>query len=77
MKNINLDYGNSKISFSLPNSCVVVEYGKTYEDPPIVDPITTTKEALKNPLNFSPLKKLEIRVVNMYIVLIRLIAAEA
>ena len=58
MKNINLDYGNSKISFSLPNSSVVVEYGKTYEDPPIVDPITTTKEALNNPLNFSPLKDL-------------------
>ena len=40
MKNINLDYGNSKISFSLPKSSVVVEYGKTYEDPPRVDPIT-------------------------------------
>ena len=58
MKNINLDYGNSKISFSLPKSSVVVEYGKTYEDPPIVDPISTTKEALNNPLNFSPLKDL-------------------
>ena len=56
MKNINLDYGNSKISFSLPNSSVLVEYGKTYKDPPNVDPITTTKEALKKPLNFSPSK---------------------
>ena len=56
MKNLNLDYGNSKISFSLPNSSVVVEYGKTYEDPPIVDTISKTKEALNKPLNFSTLK---------------------
>ena len=60
MKNINLDYGNSKISFSLPNSSVVVEYGKTYEDPPIVDPITTTKEALKYKINGNNAKLVEI-----------------
>ena len=62
MKNINLDYGNSKISFSLPKSSVVVEYGKTYEDPPIVDPISTTKEALKNPLKKRNKTSLSIRI---------------
>jgi len=43
----------------LPDSAVVVRYGKTYTDPPEVDPYEATRKALDKPLGFPPLRELE------------------
>jgi len=53
-----LDYGDIKMRIELPSSAVVVRHGKTYKDPAEVDPHEATREALKNPLGFPPLREL-------------------
>lgn len=58
MQSLELDYGLGKMSVELPNSAVVVRYGKTYTDPPVVDPLTHTREALDKPLGMPPLSEL-------------------
>jgi nickel-dependent lactate racemase len=58
MKDVLLDYGDTKMQVSLPDSAVVVRYGETYTDPPEVDPEETTRKALAEPLGFSPLSEL-------------------
>ena len=45
MQEIYLDYGLSKLSVELPDSAIVVRYGHTYQDPPIIDPVIATKKA--------------------------------
>ena len=58
MKDILLDYGDTHMNVSLPDSAIVVRYGQTYIDPPKVDNYEETKKALRNPLGFKPLKEL-------------------
>lgn len=58
MKQVELDYGTTKMSVELPDTSVVVRYGETYIDPPNVDPIAVTRAALDAPLEMPPLKDL-------------------
>jgi len=58
MKEVLLDYGDTRMRVELPDSAVVVRYGETYTDPPEVNPIEATRKALDNPLGFPPLKEL-------------------
>ena len=37
------------MSVELPDSAIVVRYGKTYEDPPIVDAVLAVRTALDMP----------------------------
>lgn len=58
MKEVLLDYGDSSMPVELPDNSEIVRYGKTYTDPPEVDPYKATQKALQNPLNFPPLREL-------------------
>ncbi len=58
MKQVQLDYGLTKMSVELPDTSVVVRYGETYEDPPKVDPVATTRAALDAPLEMPTPKEL-------------------
>jgi hypothetical protein len=58
MKAIELDYGEDRMPVELPDSAVVVRYGETYTDPPVVNPLTTTRAALDAPLGMPPLREL-------------------
>lgn len=58
MKEISLDYGDIRMPVQLPDTAVVVEYGKTYTDPAATDPYAATRKALETPLGFPPLKEL-------------------
>jgi nickel-dependent lactate racemase len=58
MQDIKLDYGDSYNQIELPDTATVVRYGITYNDPPTVDPVATTRTALDNPLGFPPLWEL-------------------
>lgn len=58
MKEVMLDYGDTKMNVDLPDSSLVVRYGETYVDPPEVDPVAVTRQGLENPLGFPPLKTL-------------------
>jgi lactate racemase len=58
MKQVKLDYGDAYMTVELPESAEVVRYGGTYQDPPAVDPYSTTRTALENPLGFPPLREL-------------------
>lgn len=58
MQKVNLDYGNRHMQVELPDSATVVRYGKTYQDPPQVDPYEATKSALANPVGLPPLREL-------------------
>jgi nickel-dependent lactate racemase len=58
MKEVLLDYGDSRMRVELPDTAVVVRYGETYVDPPSVDPAEATLAALQNPLGFPPLREL-------------------
>lgn len=58
MQTVELDYGLGKMSLELPDSAVVVRYGKTYQDPPSVDSVARTRAALDTPLGMPPLKEL-------------------
>jgi len=58
MKEILLDYGDGKMPVELPDTATVVQYGKTYIDPPAVDPAEAVRNALKKPLGFPPLREL-------------------
>ncbi|MEM7343184.1 MAG: lactate racemase domain-containing protein, partial [Chloroflexota bacterium] len=58
MQTINLDYGDGLMPVELPNHATVVQYGKTYQDPPAVDPWDATRQALEKPLGMKPLREL-------------------
>ena len=58
MRSIELDYGTKRMPVELPDSAVVVRYGKTYADPPSVDPVAATRAALDAPLGLPPLTEL-------------------
>ena len=58
MKDVLLDYGDGKMPVELPDTATVVQYGKTYTDPPAVDPAEAVRNALKKPLGFPPLREL-------------------
>ena len=58
MKEILLDYGDTKMGVSLPDSATIVEYGKTYSDPPAVDVRDAVLKALEKPLGFPTLKEM-------------------
>ena len=58
MQEVLLDYGDGKMSVELPDSAVVVQYGKTYQDSPACDPVEATRKALLEPDGFPPLAEL-------------------
>ncbi len=58
MQEVMLDYGDSRMRVELPDTAVVVRYGKTYTDPPEVDPVQATRKALAQPLGAPPLREL-------------------
>jgi nickel-dependent lactate racemase len=58
MQEVLLDYGDSHMRVELPDTAVVVRYGKTYTDPPAVDPYHAVRSALEKPLGFPPLREL-------------------
>ncbi len=58
MQEVLLDYGDRHIGIELPDTAEVVRYGETYTDPPEVDPIAATRQALDQPLGFPPLWEL-------------------
>ena len=58
MQTIELDHGTSRMAVELPDSAVVVRYGQTYTDPPSVDPLAATRDALDAPLGLPPLTEL-------------------
>ena len=58
MQEVLLDYGDTHLRVELPDSATVVRYGKTYTDPPEMDPFAATRKALENPLGFAPLREL-------------------
>jgi len=49
MQEVLLDYGNSKMRVELPDTAVVVRYGRTCTDPPEVNPAEATRRALDKP----------------------------
>ena len=58
MQDVLLDYGDTKMRVSLPDSATVVRYGKTYTDPaPLGDPVELTRAALQKPLDTPPLRE--------------------
>ncbi len=58
MQDVLLDYGDTHMRVGLPDSAVVVRYGKTYADPPPVNPHQATRRALEHPHGFPPLRDL-------------------
>jgi nickel-dependent lactate racemase len=58
MQEVLLDYGDGHMRVELPDSAVVVRYGKTYTDPPEVDPAEATRKALAAPLGTPRLRDL-------------------
>jgi nickel-dependent lactate racemase len=58
MQEVLLDYGDTRTRVELPDTATVVRYGKTYTDPPEVDPIEATRRALAAPLGTPPLRAL-------------------
>ena len=49
MQDVLLDYGDTRMRVELPDSAMVVRYGKTYTDPPAVDAVNVTRKALAAP----------------------------
>lgn len=58
MQDIELDYGDGKMAVALPDTAIIVRYGQTYTDPPKVDPVEATRQALANPGEMPPLSEL-------------------
>lgn len=58
MQQISLDYGDGRMEVQVPDSATVVYAGKTFTDPPEVDPWEATRQALEHPLGFPPLRQL-------------------
>ena len=58
MQDVLLDYGDTRMRVELPDSAMVVRYGKTYTDPPAVDAVDAMRNALAAPLGTPPLRDL-------------------
>jgi hypothetical protein len=58
MQAVSLDYGDGRMEIQVPKTATVVYAGKTYIDPPEVDPWKATEEALEHPLGMAPLRTL-------------------
>ncbi len=58
MQDVLLDYGDGKMRVELPDSAMVVRYGRTYTDPPAVDSAEAARRALEKPHGFPPLRGL-------------------
>jgi nickel-dependent lactate racemase len=58
MQEVMLEYGDSHLRVELPDSATVVRYGRTYNDPPEVNPAEAVRKALQKPLGFPPLREL-------------------
>ncbi|MBA7563421.1 hypothetical protein ES708_05079 [subsurface metagenome] len=58
MKSCKIEYGDTMMEIEVPESATVISPEDLRHDPPAVDPYKATLEALENPLNMSPLKKL-------------------
>lgn len=57
MKNVDLIYGDGKMTVELPENTTVINYARDFKDPePLIDdPIQATREAVENPLGVEPL----------------------
>lgn len=54
-----LDYGDGKMPVQLPDHATVVQYGKTYADPPAKGvPMELTRAAIRSPLDTKPLREM-------------------
>ncbi len=58
MKSCKIEYGDTMMEIEVPDSATILSPEDLRHDPPAVDPCKATLEALENPLNMSPLKKL-------------------
>ena len=58
MKDVLLDYGDTKMRIELPDSARVLSLAELNNDPPAVDPEEATRRALAAPLGFPPLREL-------------------
>lgn len=58
MVDVTLNFGDGTLSAALPDSATVVEYGRTYHDPPRVDSVQATRDALEGPVGTKPLREL-------------------
>jgi len=58
MQKVMLDYGDTKMGVDLPDTASIVQYGKTYTDPPQVNGKAAVLKALEKPLGFPTLKKM-------------------
>ncbi|SKA39367.1 lactate racemase domain-containing protein [Consotaella salsifontis] len=58
MQDVLLDYGDSRMKVELPDTATVVRFGQSYQDPPAVDPVEATRNALRNPLGTPPLREM-------------------
>lgn len=58
MKDVLLEYGDEQMAVVVPDDAVIVRYGETYRDPPAVDPVAATRQALSQPLGLPPLREM-------------------
>ena len=58
MQMVKLDYGDSHLEVSLPDSAEVFRYGDEHNTLPSIDSREATRKALQNPLGFPPLREL-------------------
>lgn len=58
MVEVTLNHGDGTLTAELPDSATIVEYGRTYQDPPRVDPEQATRAALADPVGTKPLREL-------------------
>lgn len=58
MQDVLLDYGDTHMPITLPDTAKVVRYGQDYTNPPEVDPYEATRRALEKPHGFPPLREL-------------------
>lgn len=54
-RRVTLDHGEDHLDVDLPDPAIVVEPGRTYQEPPPVDPVATTRVALDAPVDLPPL----------------------
>ncbi len=57
MREVLIEYGNAHMSIQVPDHAVVIT-PEMYRDPPTVDPVQATREALQKPLGRPPIRDL-------------------
>lgn len=58
MQSVQLDYGDSHMDVSLPDSATVFQYEEEYKKLPSINSREATRNALNNPHGFPPLSEL-------------------